>query len=36
MNMQCAIQENHIMFTGDAGMLQVEPVVLQGKFREAA
>lgn len=34
MSLQCSIQENHIMFTSDAGMIEVHPVVLHGKFRE--
>ncbi|MBW8078020.1 MAG: hypothetical protein GJU76_08105 [Gallionella sp.] len=34
MALQCAIQENHIMLTSDAGMLEIAPVVLHGKFRE--
>ena len=35
MSLQCSIQENHIMMTSDAGMLEVLPVVLHGSFREA-
>jgi uncharacterized protein YaeQ len=34
MTVQCSIQENHIMLTSDNGMIEVHPVVLQGKFRE--
>lgn len=34
MTLQCSIQENHLMLTGDRGMLEIHPVVLQGKFRE--
>ena len=34
MALQCAIQENHIMLTSGAGMLEAEPIVLHGRFRE--
>ena len=30
MQLQCAIQEGHIMMTSDAGMVEVEPKLLQG------
>lgn len=30
MQLQCTIQEGHIMFTSDAGMIEIEPKVLQG------
>lgn len=33
MQLQCTIQEGHIMMTSDAGMIEVEPKVLQGSFR---
>ena len=33
MQLQCTIQEGHIMFTSDAGMIEVEPEVLQGKLQ---
>ena len=35
MQLQCTIQEGHIMMTSDAGMIEVEPKVLQGSFRPA-
>lgn len=35
MQLQCTIQEGHIMMTSDAGMIEVEPKVLQGEFRPA-
>jgi len=35
MQLQCTIQEGHIMMTSDAGMIEVEPKVLQGNFRTA-
>ena len=35
MQLQCTIQEGHIMMTSDAGMIEVEPKVLQGSFRSA-
>jgi len=33
MQLQCTIQEGHIMFTSDAGMIEIEPKVLQGEAR---
>jgi len=36
MQLQCTIQEGHIMVTSDAGMIEVEPKVLQGDFRPAS
>jgi len=36
MQLQCTIQEGHIMVTSDAGMIEVEPKVLQGSFRPAS
>jgi uncharacterized protein YaeQ len=30
MQLQCTIQEGHIMMTSDAGMIEIEPKVLQG------
>jgi uncharacterized protein YaeQ len=30
MQLQCTIQEGHIMMTSDAGMIEIEPRVLQG------
>lgn len=30
MQLQCTIQEGHIMLTSDAGMIEIEPRVLQG------
>ena len=33
MQLQCTIQEGHIMLTSDAGMIEIEPVVLQGGAR---
>ena len=33
MQLQCTIQEGHIMMTSNAGMIEIEPVVWQGKFR---
>jgi uncharacterized protein YaeQ len=35
MQLQCAIQEGHIMMTSDAGMLEIEPKILHGSFRAA-
>ena len=35
MQLQCTIQEGHIMMTSDAGMIEIEPKVLQGSFRSA-
>jgi len=36
MQLQCTIQEGHIMVTSDAGMIEIEPKVLQGDFRPAS
>ncbi|HUW76339.1 MAG TPA: YaeQ family protein [Gallionella sp.] len=36
MQLQCTIQEGHIMVTSDAGMIEIEPKVLQGDFRTAS
>lgn len=33
MQLQCTIQEGHIMMTSDAGMIEIEPKVWQGSFR---
>jgi uncharacterized protein YaeQ len=33
MQLQCTIQEGHIMMTSAAGMIEVEPKVLQGSLR---
>jgi uncharacterized protein YaeQ len=35
MQLQCNIQENHIMMTSDAGMIEIEAEVLHGRFRPA-
>ena len=35
MQLQCSIQEGHIMMTSNAGMIEIEPKVLQGSFRPA-
>ncbi|MBI5429847.1 MAG: YaeQ family protein [Nitrosomonadales bacterium] len=35
MQLQCTIQEGHIMMTSDAGMIEIEPEVLHGDFRPA-
>jgi len=35
MQLQCAIQEEHIMMTSDAGMIEIEPKILHGRFRSA-
>jgi uncharacterized protein YaeQ len=35
MQLQCTIQEGHIMMTSAAGMIEVEPKVLQGSFDNA-
>jgi uncharacterized protein YaeQ len=35
MQLQCTIQEGHIMLTSDAGMIEVEPQILHGSFRPA-
>jgi uncharacterized protein YaeQ len=36
MQLQCTIQEGHIMMTSDAGMIEIEPKVLQGVLRSVA
>jgi uncharacterized protein YaeQ len=33
MQLQCTLQEGHIMMTSDAGMLEIEAEVLHGSFR---
>lgn len=33
MQLQCTIQEGHIMMTSEAGMIEIEPEVLHGDFR---
>ncbi|MFZ2540460.1 MAG: YaeQ family protein [Gallionella sp.] len=33
MQLQCTIQEGHIMMTSDAGMIEIEPQILHGEFR---
>ena len=33
MQLQCTMQENDIMMTSDAGMIEIEPKVWQGSFR---
>ncbi len=35
MQLQCTIQESHIMVTSDAGMIEIEPQVWHGSFRSA-
>ncbi len=35
MQLQCTIQEGYIMMTSDAGMIEIEPKVLQDSFRLA-
>ena len=35
MQLQCTIQEGHIMMTSDAGMIEIEPKILHGSFRSA-
>lgn len=35
MQLQCTLQENDIMLTSAAGMIEIEPVVWQGSFRSA-
>ena len=35
MQLQCTIQEGHIMMTSDAGMIEIEPMVWCGIFRSA-
>lgn len=32
MQLQCTIQEGHIMMTGDAGMVEIEPEIWQGRL----
>ena len=36
MQLQCTIQEGHIMMTSDAGMIEIEPKILQGMMSGAA
>jgi uncharacterized protein YaeQ len=36
MQLQCTVQEGHIMMTSDAGMIEIDPKVLQGDFRPAS
>lgn len=33
MQLQCTVQEGHIMMTSDAGMIEIEPNILHGVFR---
>ncbi|MFZ2301109.1 MAG: YaeQ family protein [Gallionella sp.] len=33
MQLQCTLQEGHIMMTSDAGMIEIEPKILHGSFR---
>lgn len=35
MQLQCTLQENDIMMTSDAGMIEIEPKVWQGSFRSS-
>ena len=35
MQLQCTIQESHVMITSDAGMIEIEPQVLQGSLLSA-
>ncbi|HEX5338392.1 MAG TPA: YaeQ family protein [Gallionella sp.] len=35
MQLQCSIQEGHVMVTCDAGVVEIEPVVLQGSLLSA-
>jgi len=35
MQLQCTIQEGHIMMTSDAGMIEIEPQILHGDLRPA-
>ena len=35
MQLQCTLQEGHIMMTSDAGMIEIEPKVWHGSFRPA-
>jgi uncharacterized protein YaeQ len=32
MQMQCTVQEGHVMVTSDAGMIEIEPMILHGTF----
>jgi uncharacterized protein YaeQ len=34
MQLQCAIQEGHVMLTSDAGMIEIELEILQGSLRQ--
>jgi uncharacterized protein YaeQ len=34
MQLQCAIQEGHVMMTSDAGMIEIELEILQGSLRQ--
>ena len=36
MQLQCTIQESHIMMTSEAGMIEIEPKVLMGNLQPAA
>jgi uncharacterized protein YaeQ len=36
MQLQFSMQEGHIMVTSDAGMLEIEPAVLQGSLRQGS
>ena len=36
MQLQCTIQEGHIMMTSDAGMIEIEPGILQGILQGGA
>ncbi len=31
MQLQCTLQEGHVMITSEAGMIEVEPAILQGR-----
>jgi len=33
MQLQCALQDEHIMVTSDAGVLEIEPEILNGNLR---
>jgi uncharacterized protein YaeQ len=33
MQLQCTMQEGHIMLTSEAGMIEIEPKILHGSFR---
>ena len=35
MQLQCTLQEGHIMVTSDAGMIEIEPKVWHGSFRSS-